>query len=346
MRSGTILTLLILAVFGVGCLSSRNQAVSPTVPEPSEKTVELVGILDAIDAQNRELTLTLTNGTQEEVRVTASAEVSIHGEERLELEKLSPGNLVNVFGTRDLASLLVTARTVRVEDEPGIVLITPEPGATVTSPLILEGFADVPEDFVAWRIKDASGSERMSGAVDVVSEQEGFGRFHADIFLPALAELGFTLDVFAFETTKGEEEFLQTIPLKLLTTQTSSFNIFFQNDRLNSTRVCDTVFPVSRTVAQTSAVGRAALTELLRGPTKEEQAEGYRIGLPENFEINSLIISGGVASVDLPSAIVQTLGPCLQKRLYEQLTNTLDGVPSVKEVRVILDSDQGREFRP
>lgn len=346
MRLSTILALLILAGFGVGCLSSQNQAVSPKIEDPTEETVELVGVLDAVDTKNRELTLILTNGTQEEVRVTVSAEVSLNGEERLEFQELSPGNLVNVFGTRDLASLLVTARTVRVTNEPGIVLVTPEPSATVTSPLILEGFADVPEDFVAWRIKDATGVERMRSTVSVTSEQEGFGRFHADLFLPALTAQDFTLDIFAFDTTKREELFLQTISLKLLTTQTSDLNIFFQNDRLNNTQACDIVFPVLRTVAQTSAVGRAALIELLRGPTEEEETEGYRIGLPESFEISSLIISGGVATVDLSSVIVQTLSLCVQKHVYSQITNTLDRVPNVEEVRIILDSDPNQEFKP
>ena len=58
--------------------------------------------------------------------------------------------------------------------------------------------------------------------------------------------------------------------------ETLQIKAFFLNDRLNPNLSCDKVFPVTRTIMKTRAVGRAALEELFRGPTEAEKSESYR----------------------------------------------------------------------
>jgi hypothetical protein len=147
----------------------------------------------------------------------------------------------------------------------------------------------------------------------------------------------FTLELFTSSPKDGTEENLVSIPLHLLSISTTTFQSFFPNVRLNTEKNCNTVYPVSRTVAETAAVGRTSLYTLLKGPTEQEQTIGYEnIFSPEN-SIYSLIISGGVATVDIPSSLIQPLNTCEQKTLHSQIRETLLQFPSISDVQIILD---------
>src|SRR3989344_623255 len=55
-----------------------------------------------------------------------------------------------------------------------------------------------------------------------------------------------------------------------------SLKVFFGNQKRDPKAwQCSTVYPVMRTVANTSAVARAALTELLRGPRAADSAANF-----------------------------------------------------------------------
>src|SRR3989338_8654075 len=98
-----------------------------------------------------------------------------------------------------------------------------------------------------------------------------YGSFRLEIFLPALKESAFTLELFTYSAKDGSEQDLVSIPLNLLSTKTVTFNTFYRNTKQKGGADCKTVFPVSRTLAETAALGRTSLSTLLQGPTKEEE---------------------------------------------------------------------------
>ena len=58
--------------------------------------------------------------------------------------------------------------------------------------------------------------------------------------------------------------------------QTITIKVYFSNSKIGSCfDDCAKVYPLTRTIRKTSAVARAALEQLLGGPTEKERAEGY-----------------------------------------------------------------------
>jgi germination protein M len=93
------------------------------------------------------------------------------------------------------------------------------------------------------------------------------------------------------------------------------------------------VTPVSRGVVTGPAVGRAAVQELLKGPSSDD--ERVETAIPSGIELESLGISGGVASVELSEQLSDDAAQA-------QLVYTLTQFPTVKRVDFGADAPVGR----
>jgi germination protein M len=91
------------------------------------------------------------------------------------------------------------------------------------------------------------------------------------------------------------------------------------------------VAPVARSVPHTEAVARAALEQLLAGPTAAERDAGFDTDVPGAAELRGLTIAGGTATADFAKPFGEA-----RKRLA-QVVYTLTQFPSVSRVRVELD---------
>jgi germination protein M len=97
------------------------------------------------------------------------------------------------------------------------------------------------------------------------------------------------------------------------------------------------VTPVARHVPQTQAVARAAVEQLLAGPTPAERARGLDSAIPAGSRLAHLTIADGRATVDLGATFAQATG--VEPRLA-QLVFTLTQFPSVKSVVLELGGRQ------
>jgi germination protein M len=93
------------------------------------------------------------------------------------------------------------------------------------------------------------------------------------------------------------------------------------------------VAPVPRTVVTSPRVGAAAVRELLEGPSAEE--EGLETAIPAGTELESLAITGGVASVELSRQVTEDDAAA-------QVVYTLTQFPTVKRVDFGADAPLGR----
>jgi Sporulation and spore germination/Immunoglobulin-like domain of bacterial spore germination len=91
------------------------------------------------------------------------------------------------------------------------------------------------------------------------------------------------------------------------------------------------VTPVARTVPQTPAVARAALEQLLAGPTAAERANGLTTDVPAGASLRGVTIADGRATVDLDPSFAQGAEATISPRLA-QLVFTLTQFPSVHSV--------------
>jgi germination protein M len=93
-----------------------------------------------------------------------------------------------------------------------------------------------------------------------------------------------------------------------------------------------TVAPVSRTVVTGPRVGAAAVRELLKGPSADE--EGLETAIPAGTELQSLAITGRVATVELSRPLTQDAAA--------QVVYTLTQFPTVRRVDLGADDPVGR----
>ncbi len=130
--------------------------------------------------------------------------------------------------------------------------------------------------------------------------------------------------------------------------KTITVKAFFGNSKLNPTvEDCSLVYPVSRQVDETVAVGRASLQELFKGTTDVEEEEGYYTNINEGVEILSLTIEEGVAKVDLSSELEEGVGgSCKVTAIRSQIEETLKQFSTVESVIISIEGKSEDILQP
>jgi spore germination protein GerM len=99
------------------------------------------------------------------------------------------------------------------------------------------------------------------------------------------------------------------------------------------------VAPVYREVPQTAAVGTAAMTALLEGPSAEEGALGVSSSIPEGTRLLGLDVTGGTATVDLSREFESGGGSLSITSRVAELVFTLTQFGTVDNVRLELEGE-------
>ncbi len=123
-------------------------------------------------------------------------------------------------------------------------------------------------------------------------------------------------------------------------------NVYFPNSKLDPKHLdCSKVFPVKRAVIS-DTLAQSAVETLLRGPTDAEKGAGAFSTLPEDTELNSIVIKGNVAHVDFSSALAAVAGSCRVGAIRAQIEKTLLGIPGVKSVVISVNGDSEGALQP
>jgi hypothetical protein len=143
--------------------------------------------------------------------------------------------------------------------------------------------------------------------------------------------------VFHNENPSGmpDKEEVMSLPVKFLE-ETSIVKVYFSKQ--GNEEDCTAVFPIERKVIKTEAIARAAIEELIKGPTDEEKNSGYFSGINQNSKINKLTIINGTAMIDFNEALEEGIGgSCRVAEIRKQITETLMQFSSVKKVVISID---------
>jgi len=99
------------------------------------------------------------------------------------------------------------------------------------------------------------------------------------------------------------------------------------------------VFPTERTIQKTETVARAALEELLKGPTDTEKNDGFFItSIPSGVELMNLTVTNGVAHADFNANLDKGVaGSCRVINIHAQITETLKQFPSITNVVISIN---------
>lgn len=227
---------------------------------------------------------------------------------------------------------------------PEVVISFPQPHQTISSPLAVTGRAPGNWFFEAHavlRLLDARQREIASGTAQALGDwmTNDCVSFEGRIrFVSPASDTG-TL-VFENDNPSGlpdnRKEF--RIPVRFDASRTMKVKACFGNRALDPQTDCNKVFPVEREVPITEAPARAALDELLAGPTPVEQSAGYATSINSGVTVLGLTIRDGVAIADFDEQLeFQVGGSCRVAAIRAQIAETLMQFSTVKRVVVAIN---------
>jgi spore germination protein GerM len=118
-------------------------------------------------------------------------------------------------------------------------------------------------------------------------------------------------------------------------------SVFFNNNNLDPEISCNKVFEVKRTIPKTGGIARAAIEELLKGPTQQEIKSGYYTNINSGVKLNNISIQ----KTNSPSALVDfddklelgVGGSCKVGAIRAQITQTLKQFLSIENVIISIN---------
>jgi hypothetical protein len=219
-----------------------------------------------------------------------------------------------------------------------IIVDNPQPNQTVFLPFVVSGRARVFENQFNYRLKDITGKVLEQGAIYASSTEIGqFGNFSQEVGKQASSTAGI-LEVFDYSSKDGSETDKVSVPL-VFDRSKQKIKIYFANSQQDPGHLdCQKVFAVEREIDQTEATARAAILELLKGPTTQEAAAGYSSAINSGVALQKLTIEAGVAKIDFNERLQEQVGgSCRVATIAAQITNTLKQFSAVKEVVISID---------
>jgi len=234
--------------------------------------------------------------------------------------------------TEDIGNELEKADLIRITN--------PRPNQTIKSPLTIEGEARGNWYFEASfpvKLYDTNGNQ-----LGVVPAQAQ-GEWMTTNFVPFKAVLNFSSPTTATGTLVLEKDNPSglpeyddqlRVPVKFeASAETITVKAYFNNSQMDPEVSCNKVFPVNRVIPKTSAVARASLEEMLKGPTESEKNQGFFTSLNSGVKIEKLTIVNGVASVEFNEQLeFQVGGSCRVSAIRAQIVETLKQFSTVKSV--------------
>ena len=131
--------------------------------------------------------------------------------------------------------------------------------------------------------------------------------------------------------------------------KTMSVKLYFPNRTFNPEIFdCSLVYSVNRVIPYTQAVAAATLAELIKGPTAEEQKNGYFGTIPEGTKVNSIKIVNGFLFVDFNKEAESGGGSCGQAAKGSSIVKTLTQFSTVKSIQMSVEgnSNPSEIFQP
>lgn len=221
----------------------------------------------------------------------------------------------------------------------------PRPNQTIKSPVVIEGQARGSWFFEAdfpIKLFDANGNQLGIAIAQAQSDwmTTDFVFFKATLeFVNPATDTGNL--ILEKDNPSGLPEYDDQlrVPVKFeASAESIMVKAYFNNSKLDPEISCDKVFSVDRTILKTSAVARAALEELLKGPTEKEKAEDFFTSINPGVKIEKLTVEDGTAKVEFNEQLeFQVGGSCRVSAIKAQIIETLKQFATIKNVIISIN---------
>jgi len=237
----------------------------------------------------------------------------------------------------------------------GLEITTPKPNESVTSPLKVAGSISG-SGWIAFegqvglvRLFDSSNKELALGILTATEDwMKPTVKFETTLFFDYPADGDGKL-VFYNENPSGEalRDQTYTMPVKLTKSSGAKTKIKAYFSSNTETLNCAKVLPLEREIPKTESVARAALEQLIKGPTDIEKSAGFITNINSGVKIQSLIIKDGVAKVDFNDELEKGVaGSCKVTAIKAQIEQTLKQFSTVKSVVISINGKADDILQP
>lgn len=227
---------------------------------------------------------------------------------------------------------------------------SPRPQTVITSPLLIEGAARG-----GWYFEASFPVTLLDANGKIILEHYATaqGEWMTEEFVPFATSLSFPTPETATGTlvlmndnpsglTENQKEL--RIPVHFnLDNPTMAVKVYFGNENTMDAfgeGDCSAVESLRRIVPKTEGVARAALEELLKGPTQGEVGLGYYTSIPSESGVKliDLTIENGAAIASFNEALENGVaGSCRVTHIRAQIESTLKQFPTVQNVVISID---------
>jgi hypothetical protein len=228
---------------------------------------------------------------------------------------------------------------------------SPQPGDLIASrTFTLRGECRTFENTGSYRLRAVNGTVLAEGHFTATGEMGKFSPYTTTVELKNAYTGAAVLEVFQFSAKDGSEIDKVILPLRVKTggggggTNVSAF--FTNIERNPGATDCSRVFPAKRSVASTAAIARAALVELLRGPSSDERRQNFGTEIPAGTRLLDITINNGVATADFSSELNRAAGSCSVTAARAQIEQTLRQFPTVRRVVISVEGNASAVLQP
>jgi hypothetical protein len=109
---------------------------------------------------------------------------------------------------------------------------------------------------------------------------------------------------------------------------------------------CIETRPFTRVVPESPAVARVLVEALIAGPVPAERAAGAASPFPPGSGVNSVVLRGGVLTVDFNERLRNVGGSCAATAIRRSVTRTLERLPAVKRVVITAVGSEKLALQP
>jgi len=266
---------------------------------------------------------------------------------------LKPGAIVAVNGKTkscsDGTDLFIDLTRKLPTENPLITVESPKAGAKLSNPLKITGQARGQWFFEASfpvAFADEQGKIVGQGLATAKEEwmTEKFVPFEASIVVENYLGKGYLIMSRDNPSGLPENEDAIYLPVEIVAPKTGvaeqmTVNVFFSNNKIDKdTMYCEKTYATPRLIPKTPAVARAALEQLLLGPTAAEKKAGFLTSINDKVKIQKLTVENGVAKVDFNKQLEYKVGgSCRVAAIASQIRETLMQFSSVKSVVISID---------
>lgn len=226
-----------------------------------------------------------------------------------------------------------------------VIVAYPIKNQIISSPLSIEGKARGTWFFEASfpiKLLDKNGNQLAIAIAQAQSDwmTEDFVSFKAKLSWNSLTQMD---GILVFEKDNPSDLLENAGEFRLPVVIGISDNIivktYFNNSNMDPEFSCNKVFSVEREIPKTQATARAAIEELLKGPTDDEKSQGFFTTINTGVKIQHLTIENGTAKIDFDEQLeFQVGGSCRVSAIRAEITQTLKQFSTIKEVIISINN--------